>query len=146
MRSDKIEMVFDISPPTTTNQQKKALYNKRLGRIIYYKPKPLQEAEKLYCELLAPYKPKEAWDCPCIMDVEWRFKYRSNEKKSVIKSEALIPKTTRPDNTNLIKTLEDMFTQMGFITDDSIIAQHTLRKYWWKHGQLRIVLKKLKEE
>ena len=38
------------------------------------------------------------------------------------------PKTTKPDTSNMLKTLEDCLTRCGVIADDSIICAHSLSK------------------
>ena len=40
------------------------------------------------------------------------------------------PHLTKPDTSNLLKTLEDCLTRCGVIRDDSLICSHDLTKGW----------------
>lgn len=65
--------------------------------------------------------------CPVRVDVEFYFRrpLRLMKKKSPT---GYIPHTARPDRDNLDKAVLDSLTQIGFLQDDSLVVEGTIRK------------------
>ena len=54
-------------------------------------------------------------------------------------------KTTRPDTDNMIKTVKDMMTRLGYWDDDSQVVFETCRKMWTKKAGILIRIESLNE-
>ena len=67
------------------------------------------------------HAPPAPWEGP--IRASFRFQYRWLKKhKPALRATGCQWKTTRPDNTNLVKQLEDVLEGMRFFLDDSQIA------------------------
>lgn len=114
----KIEIRLDMIPPTTTHQQKKIV---RCGRYSRLADTPkLKQVIADYRVRLEPFRPAEPLVGAVNATYIFIFPHPSNTPK--YKKLMTLPKTTKPDADNLTKTLQDVLTKMGFITDDAIIA------------------------
>lgn len=92
------------------------------GRIGIRKSDALKDAEDaLMARIRAAGVPDEPISCASALLVRWCFgadgKHREGE-----------PHTSKPDMSNMLKTLEDCLTRCGVISDDSIICQELLSK------------------
>lgn len=112
---------FEPDIPTLTHQNgiKVRVVN---GHPQVYKSPALCNLEAQYCALLKPHAPKVPWSCPIFLTTHWMFRRPKNEKGRI--------KTTKPDCSNLIKTLEDCMTRCGFWKDDALIFSHMPIKFW----------------
>jgi len=124
-----IEFSIRCIPPKATAQQKGAFYNKALGRIQFFKKKDVAESETDYMTLFAPHVPAEPFRVPVRLDVSFVWPFRKTETKRV-RERMLVPMTVKPDFDNLAKTLCDVMTKLFFWTDDSLVADGRIRKFW----------------
>ena len=127
-----------ITPPTATAQQKKHYYNKNLGRVATYKPKNVISAENLLMTALYPHKPASPLGGALSVRIVFYFPFKKTEKKSIIKAGLPVPKTTKPDLDNMAKNVLDAMTKLGFWTDDALIFDLTLTKYYATQGKIKI--------
>lgn len=122
---------FEPNPPTITHQDglKTCVVN---GHSHVYKSPELRELEAKYISRLKRFAPTEPWNCPTCLMTKWIFCKPKGAKGEF--------KTTRPDLTNMIKTLEDCMTRCGFWKDDALVCREVLEKVWHdpkeKHGVL----------
>lgn len=116
-----IDFFLDVLPPTKTYQQKKI--SCKYGKPIIYEPKELKETRRLFELYLNQYAPKEPFNNPISLSVQWNFPYKSNHKDGEYKY-------TRPDLDNLQKLLQDVMTTCGFWKDDSLICELQTSKVW----------------
>lgn len=66
---------------------------------------------------------------PVRVDVEFRFRRPQRlQKKS--SPEGVIPHTARPDRDNLDKAVLDTLTQIGFLQDDALVVEGTIKKHY----------------
>jgi Holliday junction resolvase RusA-like endonuclease len=66
---------------------------------------------------------------PVRVDVEFRFRRPQRlQKKS--SPEGFIPHTARPDRDNLDKAILDCLTQIGFLQDDALVVEGTIKKHY----------------
>jgi len=67
--------------------------------------------------------------CPVRVDVEFYFRrpLRLMKKKSPF---GFIPHTAKPDRDNLDKAVLDTLTQIGFLQDDALVVEGTIKKYY----------------
>lgn len=114
----------DISTLTHQNGIKAAAIN---GKARMHKIRELQNLEAFYIAHLKEKAPEKPWNCPIRLTTAWYFKRPKNAKG--------IFKTTKPDTENLLKTLKDCMTKVGFWKDDALVAMDVNAKYWAIDGQ-----------
>jgi Holliday junction resolvase RusA-like endonuclease len=118
-----------IVPPKATSQTagKRILVIK--GKPMFFKNAKAQSAENdltLLCSRHAPAKPMEG---PLSLSIDFVFPWRASEPKKRI-ALGRVPHTSKPDCSNLVKTIEDCLTKLGFWQDDSQVADLHVSKAW----------------
>ena len=88
---------------------------------------------------MAPYAPKEPLNGA--IRLKATFAYRAAKKSDIGKW-----KLTRPDTDNMIKTVKDVMTRMGFWKDDAQIVVERCSKFWSKDPGIGIVVEPLEED
>ena len=116
----EIDVQFD--PPRATAQEKK--YTDRNGKVVVYESVQAKTAKQILRLVLAPHKPRGAMTSAVALDVLWRFPYKGSAH---YEGEY---KQTRPDTDNLDKALKDVMTELGFWTDDALVAREHIAKIW----------------
>ena len=140
----KIDFFCDCVPPKATAQQKGAFYNKALGRIQFFKKKDVAESETDYMTLLSPNVPSEPFRTAVRLDVCFVWPFRKTESRRV-RERLLVPMTVKPDFDNLAKTLCDVMTKLFFWTDDSLVADGRIRKFWGASPGIHIRIEEIDE-
>lgn len=108
--------------PTTTHQEKKIHVVK--GKPVVYEPAPLRVARAKLTAHLAKHIPPEPFaGCPIRLITKWCFKLTGKHRDGDYK-------ITKPDVTNMPKLMEDIMTDLGFWTDDAIVASSITEKFW----------------
>lgn len=106
--------------PTVTHQEKQIhVVN---GKPIVYEPAELKAARSKITAHLAGHRPEVKFTGAVRLLVKWCFprgKHRDGEYK-----------TTKPDTDNLQKLLKDCMTDVGFWTDDVLVASEIVEKFW----------------
>ena len=99
------------------------------GRMGIRKSDALKDAEDaLMARIRAAGVPDKPVSCAARLTVKWCF--LADGRHAVGE-----PHTSKPDMSNMLKTLEDCLTRCGVISDDSIICQESLSKgYAWHEG------------
>lgn len=99
------------------------------GRMGIRKSDALKDAEDaLMARIRAAGLPEKPVSCAARLTVKWCF--LADGRHAVGE-----PHTSKPDMSNMLKTLEDCLTRCGVISDDSIICQESLSKgYAWREG------------
>lgn len=116
-----IEFFMAMEPPTATAQERKVRFV--AGRPQFYDPPAVEAARaKLHCRLAA-HRPQKPFDKPVRMFVKWCFPMIGGASDGQ-------PKGTRPDCDNLQKLLQDEMTKLRFWTDDALVAELSVGKYW----------------
>jgi Holliday junction resolvase RusA-like endonuclease len=128
-----IEFFLPCVPPTANHQNKKIITIKlRDGRQFHKlgdKPE-LQAARQMIDGLLYPHRPVAPTTGPVLLTLEFTWPWLASHPAKV-RARGRIPKTTRPDCSNLAKTTEDRLVALLFIEDDAPVAELTVRKF---HG------------
>ena len=102
------------------------------GRIGIRKSDALKDAEDaIMARIRAAGMPESPVSCAARLTVTWCF--LAGEKHVVGE-----PHTSKPDMSNMLKTLEDCLTRCGVISDDSIICQEYLSKGYAEHEGIYI--------
>lgn len=107
--------------PTTTHQQKKVSVVK--GKPVFYEPDELMKARVLLMAHLAPHAPKTPLTGPIHLTVKWLYPMTQKSVDGQYK-------TSKPDNDNQVKLLQDCMTELGFWKDDAHVASHLLQKFY----------------
>ncbi len=128
-----ISFFLDCVPPTTTAQQK------GVSRGRFFTKAKVKDAERLYCTLLVPHRPKAPLTGPLSAEITFTFPFRNGESKSVI-AQGWMPHDKRPDCSNLVKLFEDCMGIVGFFGDDGQIADLRVRKGWGKKPGIGVTI------
>ena len=137
MSQKSVEFFVRCVPPKATAQQKGAFYNHALGRVIHFKKKNVVESENDYMTLLAPHVPKEPFRGAVRFEAIFVWPFRKSESQKTRKR-LLVPMTVKPDFDNLSKTLCDTMTKLCFWTDDSLVSDGRVRKFWGERSGIHI--------
>lgn len=132
--------------PTTTHQRKKIITlrprNKPPINSIGNTPE-LDDALKQWKAILRPHVPSSPLVGPLKLSGSFMWRWREGEKGENRLAEG-IWKDTKPDLSNLLKTMEDVMEELGFFENDSRIAAYgEIAKRWGPRGYLTILLEEL---
>lgn len=143
MNMNKIEL--DIIPPKSTGQS-----GKRLGIIknhaMMFKTKEAKEVEQMYWALLYEKRPPIPYSGALKINYYFFFPYNSSVKRSIAKKGLIVPKLTKPDYDNIPKQIQDVLTKCQYWTDDSIIFDGCVKKYFAPFGKIVITIEELEKE
>jgi len=132
--------------PTTTHQRKKIIRIRPRGRPEFLKlgnTAELEEAIVRWDSILAPHRPRSPLIGAIRLSARFVWPWRDSEPKRNRVPEGILH-TTRPDLSNLIKTMEDRLIALGFIEDDARIAAYgECSKRWGPRGYLSVVLSEI---
>lgn len=118
-----------IVPPKATSQSAGKRIVVVKGKPMFFKSGKAQAVENDLTLLCAPHKPRQPFECPITLSVDYVFPWRKSEPK---KRRALgrVPHTSKPDCSNMVKMLEDCLTKLGFWKDDSLVSDLQVTKAW----------------
>ena len=128
----EIKTEFDI--PGSTPQQR------GMSKAGNYPRQGLRYARAAWQALLEKYAPVKKMKGPVCLVI--CLFYHTADKKKDGKF-----KTTRPDNTNLLKLIEDSLTKCGFWDDDNQVACSYIKRCWTlSASHIEIYVSDLKED
>ena len=136
--AETMRIVLKGEPPTAWGANNKQLFI-RGGHACMTAGKNTKATEKWLISLLAPYAPTEPILGPITMQVVITWPWLSNHSKKV-KERGSIPKTTRPDGDNCLKSLNDCMEDLGFFCNDSQIYCQTIQRLFGDDPGIVIVL------
>lgn len=110
-----------MEPPTVTHNDLEP--GMRGDRPYVRKSARLREAEDALVARLARQAPPEPMGGPLSVEVRWCFATRGAHAQGE-------PHTSRPDMSNMLKTLEDCMVRAGWIVDDSLVCDEHMAKAW----------------
>lgn len=114
-------------PPTTTHQRKRII---RIGKFTRLGDSPeLQATRAMLEELLLPHQPAAPVRGAVVLSLEFTWPWLASTPKRVRAEFERVPKTTKPDCSNLAKTLEDRLAALRFIEDDALVAALHVSKW-----------------
>lgn len=114
-------------PPTTSHHRKQIV---KIGKFSRLADKPaLVEAKAFLESVLLPFQPASPMTGPIALSLEFTWPWLKGHSK---RSRALgrIPHTSRPDCSNVTKTLEDRLVALRFLEDDSRVVDLRVQKWW----------------
>lgn len=118
----KIEFFIHMAKvPTITHQQKAVRVVE--GKPVFYEPSELKEARQKLAAYLAPHAPEQPYTGAVRLVVKWCFPRTGRHSDGEYK-------TTKPDTDNLQKLLKDVMTNLGYWTDDALVASEIAEKFY----------------
>jgi Holliday junction resolvase RusA-like endonuclease len=121
-------------PPTKTHQQKKISIVS--GKPILYEPPELKAARGKLRAHLAKYVPSKKYTGAVRLLAKWCFPITDKHQDGEYK-------ITKPDTDNLQKLLKDVMTDLGYWTDDALVASEIIEKFWAEKPGIYIAIEEL---
>jgi len=122
-------------PPTTSHHAKRIV---RVGQFSRLADKPeLVAAKAMLDSLLLPHQPAAPLMGPVSLTLEFTWPWRASESKRV-RAAGRAPMTSRPDCSNVTKTIEDRLVALRFIEDDNAVVDLHVRKWWSDQPGIRV--------
>jgi len=127
----KISFTIPITPKSVQSGARIGVVN---GRRIMFNNKDKKAYMDSIVALCAQYRPPAPFTGPVLLSVRFALK---RPMKLMRKKDPVTPvwSVSKPDLTNLVKSLEDAMTQCGFWHDDSQICRHETEKCHTAKGE-----------
>lgn len=126
------EFFVAMVPPTTTHQEKQVNWNTK----TFYEPAELKAARSKLVAYLGQHVPNQKYTGGIRLITKWCFPITGKHQDGEYK-------ITRPDTDNLQKLLKDVMTDLGYWTDDSLVASEITEKFWAKVPGIYIRIEEL---
>jgi Holliday junction resolvase RusA-like endonuclease len=124
-------------PPKTAHHHKRIVH---IGDFSRMADRPeLVQAKRFLEELLIPHQPPETIKGPVVVTVTYVWPWLASHSKKV-RALGLIPHTSKPDLTNVTKTLEDRLCELCFIEDDRMVVDLYVRKRWGNEPGITVTI------
>jgi Holliday junction resolvase RusA-like endonuclease len=137
-----ISFVIEGEPPTATHQSKRLFVVCGHARIA--DTPELNKAKRWYAAKLAPHVPPAPLSGPLSLTLRFVWPFRKSESRRSI-AYGDLRKDTHPDCSNLAKTIEDQMAKLGFMANDSIVAELHVSKWWGARPGVEVTLCELRE-
>lgn len=126
--------IENVVVPKTTHHAKRIVRCGGFSRLA--DSDALNAAKDFWRQLLIPFRPEAPLDGPVGMWMRLVWPYRASEPKR--NRRGLVPHTSKPDCSNVAKTVEDRLVELGFLRDDAQIVCLEVDKWWGPTGEVRI--------
>ncbi len=130
----RTEFFMPMIPPTKTHQQKKVRVVK--GKPVFYEPAELVAVRAKLQGFLASHVPEQKYTGAVRLITKWCFPITGKHQDGEYKS-------TKPDTDNLQKLLKDVMTDLGYWTDDALVASEIIEKFWAKVPGIYIAIEEV---
>ena len=127
-------MHFETMPKGTAQQ--KGVYV-RNGRPYFYTKDKVENAKALFMRQLIPNRPKAPAQGPIMLKVTFYFDVKNRSLWGKLK-------TTKPDTDNYLKLLKDCMTEAGFWTDDALVVDEHVKKYYAEKATIAVYWEEVK--
>jgi Holliday junction resolvase RusA-like endonuclease len=124
-----------VIPPTITHQE--MTVSIQSGKPVFYEPAVLNAARSKLEAYLAPFTPEKKYVSAVRLITKWCFPIK-NKKHGNGEYKA-----TKPDTDNLQKLLKDVMTNVGFWSDDALVACEIIEKFWAEKPGIYICIEEL---
>jgi len=121
LKERRLEFFMPMIPPTKTHQEKQVRIIR--GKPVFYEPAELKAVRAKLQGHLGKHVPAAPYTRAVRLVTKWLFPITGSHRDGEYK-------TTVPDVSNLQKLLEDVMTDLGFWTDDKLIASLIAEKFW----------------
>lgn len=126
-------------PPKTTHHHKRIV---RIGRFSRLADKPELVASKAMLDsVLLPYQPAAPIQGAVVLELAFTWPWLSTHSRKV-RARRLVPHTSRPDCSNVAKTLEDRLVALRFIEDDNAVVELRVTKFWGEDPGITVTITK----
>jgi len=135
-----IRFFLSCVPPTSSHHHKKIVRFRLKGgqQITRLADRPeLVEAKETLESLLLPFQPPAPLDGPVMLRVTFTWPFLKSHPKR-FRAQGLQFHTSKPDCTNVIKTLEDRLVALRFLTDDRSVVDIHVRKFWGHRPGIKV--------
>lgn len=122
-----IQFRVSCIPPKTTHQAKKLVRIRGFSRLA--DTRELVEAKATLDSLLLEHQPTTPILGPVVLELVFEWPWRKGEAKKV-RARGRIPMVSKPDCSNIAKTIEDRLVALRFIEDDAHVVDLQTRKWW----------------
>lgn len=130
-----IEFFITCVPPTATHHSKRIV---KIGKFSRLADKPeLVAAREMVDNLLLPHQPPAPMDGTVRLSLEFEWPWLSTHSQRV-RALGRIPKTTKPDCSNLTKMIEDRLVALRFMARDEFVAGTVVDKFWGDRPGIRV--------
>jgi len=129
-----LSFFMPMIPPTKTHQQKKVKVVN--GKPIFYEPAELKAVRVKLQGHLSQHMPEEKYTGAVRLITKWCFPITGDRQDGQYK-------TTKPDTDNLQKLLKDVMTDLGYWTDDALVASEIIEKFYSKIPGIYIAIEEL---
>lgn len=130
----RTEFFMSMIPPTKTHQQKQVMVVK--GKPFFYEPAELKAVRSKLIAHLGQHVPARKYTTAVRLVTKWCFPITGKHQDGEYK-------TTKPDTDNLQKMLKDCMTDVGFWTDDALVASEIIEKFYSKIPGIFICIEEL---
>lgn len=130
----RTEFFIHIKPPTKTHQEKQVTVIN--GKPVFYEPDELKAVRVKLQGHLAKHIPAKKYTGAVRLITKWCFPITGKHKDGEYK-------TTPPDTDNMVKTLKDVMTKLGYWTDDALVASEIIEKFWAARPGIYIAIEDL---
>lgn len=122
-------------PPTTSHHHKRIV---KIGKFSRMADRPeLVASKEMIDNLLLPHQPSAPCDGPVSLTVTFTWPFLKSQTKR-FKAQGLQFHTSKPDCTNVVKTLEDRLVALRFIEDDKSVVSLQVRKFWGRNPGIKV--------
>lgn len=126
------EFFVAMVPPTATHQEKQVNWNTK----TFYEPAELKAARSKLVAYLGQHVPNQKYTGGIRLITKWCFPITGKHKDGEYR-------ITKPDTDNLQKLLKDVCTDLGYWTDDALVASEITEKFWAKIPGIYIRIEEL---
>lgn len=124
MNPNLIEFWAEFKPPKTTHQSKQIVRRGAGARLR--NTAALNGAKAIYTAAFLPHRPRKPLLPPIALEIRIVFPHVKSAPKKI--KGKTVHHTSRPDASNLAKTIEDILVDLGFLTDDAGVSNLSVSK------------------
>lgn len=127
-----IDVTIRCVPPSTTAQMKRVRIARGKGGKpvpVFFHSAKMRREEATWASLLRPHVPPAPMTGAMALTVRMVWPHLKSVRKTDV--HRLLPKTSKPDCSNVSKHLEDLLVKLRFIDNDAHVARHVIEKF---HG------------
>lgn len=119
------EFFMAMRTPTKTHQEKQVriIWVDGKPKPQFYEPAELAAVRSKLQAHLAKHVPAKKYTGAVRLVTKWCFPITGKHKNGEYK-------ITKPDTDNLPKMLKDVMTDLGYWTDDALVASEIIEKFW----------------
>ena len=115
----RTEFFMPMKPPTCTHQEKQVNWKTK----TFYEPAELKAARAKLMAHLGQHVPEKKYTGGVRLITKWCFPITGKHQDGEYKA-------TKPDLDNLQKMLKDCMTDVGYWTDDALVASEIIEKFY----------------